>query len=285
VKRTPNLPITPEGSIGTHWQLPILMYRSVPHHSSETAAPRSTPACQLEEQLASLIAAGWQPVGITEALRIIGENSSRRIVAMTFDEGLLDFLNAFDLLRRFGARATLYIPTRDIGMRVSRWDKAQSKLSWEHLAEVAEAGIEIGSQSVSGRPLDTFERAYAEDEVRTSKRKLEDRLAVPIVSFCYPQGYSSRRTRRVVAEAGYSNACILGLRIASHLDDCVALPRLRVQSGVDGQKMVRIVNSGQPGIGAYLCRSSAPAWQLTRQAAAKIVPATRPIQQEPMQLT
>jgi peptidoglycan/xylan/chitin deacetylase (PgdA/CDA1 family) len=79
--------------------LPILRYRSVPHHSPDTAVPRSVPVARLEEHLTFLVTNGWRLVGITDALHILEQDASRRVVALTFDDALLDFLNAFDLLQ------------------------------------------------------------------------------------------------------------------------------------------------------------------------------------------
>jgi peptidoglycan/xylan/chitin deacetylase (PgdA/CDA1 family) len=214
----------------------------------------------------SLIAGGWQLVGLTEALNILSEGSARRIVALTFDDALLDFLNAFDVLSRFGARATLYVPTRDVGTRVSRWDKGQSRLSWEHLIEIAEFSIEIGSQSVSGRPLDIGAGVWVKNELRESKRELEDRLATPIESFCYPHGYSTFRVQRMVADVGYSNACVIDSRVASSTDDRFALPRLRIESGITGREILHLVREGEHGIIPQLNRIAAPAWRMTRRS-------------------
>ena len=43
-------------------------------------------------------------------------------------------------------------------------------------------------------------------EVGESRRVLQDRLGLPIESFCYPNGNSDARTARAVAEAGYRRA-------------------------------------------------------------------------------
>src|SRR5687768_13179095 len=78
---------TPAGVPG---HLPILRYHSVSHHSPETALPGSVAVSVLEEQLTSLVASGWQLMGVTEALRRIADDKAGRIVALTFDDGLLD---------------------------------------------------------------------------------------------------------------------------------------------------------------------------------------------------
>jgi peptidoglycan/xylan/chitin deacetylase (PgdA/CDA1 family) len=229
------------------WRLPILRYRSVPHHSPETAAPRSVPAVRLEEHLSFLVTAGFQLLGLSEALRALREDGSRRVVALTFDDALLDFLNAFDLLERFGARATLYVPTDTVGMRVSRWDRGLSRLSWYDLQEIAVAHFEIGSQSVSSRHLDFRSDAAVFAQVRDSKQEIEDHLGLRVESFCSAGGHSSHRLRRAVGAAGYSNACSTFRRVARTQDDVFNLPRLRVKPSATGCRVDGLLRSGGGG--------------------------------------
>lgn len=258
--------------------LPILRYRSVPHHSLATAAPGSVPASVLEEQLTTLAARGWQLVGVTEALHRLSEDRARRIVALTFDDGLLDFLNAFDVLDAVGARATLYIPSGSIGTRVSRWDRGQSKLGWEEIQHLSEAGMEIGSRAVSNRPLDAHPDAAVRTEVVESKWSLEDQLGRPITSFCYPGGLAGARVRRAVAGAGYSNACTIEpLPRAGRKDDVLALPRIRVGAGDTATKIDLLVSRGRPeSVGTYLARAARPVVQMTWRSAVRALHAAVP---------
>jgi peptidoglycan/xylan/chitin deacetylase (PgdA/CDA1 family) len=226
------------------WRLPILRYRSVPHHSPETAAPRSVPAVRLEEHLSFLVAAGFRVVGVTDALRVLHEDGHHRVVALTFDDALLDFLNALELLELFGARSTLYVPTATVGRRPSRWDREPSRLGWWHLQEIAAAGFEIGSQSVSSRPLSGRPDTVVDIEVRDSKQEIEDRLGLRVESFCFPAGRSSRRLRDAVSAAGYSNACSMTPRVARAQDDVFYLPRLRVRSSATGHRIDGLLRTG-----------------------------------------
>jgi peptidoglycan/xylan/chitin deacetylase (PgdA/CDA1 family) len=252
-----------------HWLLPILRYRSVPHNSPETAAPRSIPAARLEEHLTFLVASGWQLVGVTEALRMLRLNNSRRLAALTFDDALLDFLNAFDLLCKFDARATLYVPTGAVGIRVSRWDKGLSRLGWQYIEQVADAGIEIGSQAVSPDSLDGRTDTDIASEVRDSKKEIEDRLGRAINSFCYPAGRSSTRARKAVQMAGYSNACSIGFRVGSSRDDEFDLPRLRVQPSATGNRIDTLLHTGGARPGTSVLRLFAPLSRMARRTVAR----------------
>lgn len=247
------------------WRLPILRYHSVSHSRPETALPGSTSAALLKQHVVGLVAAGWRLVGITQALEILHQDNSSRVVAMTFDDGLLDFLNAFELLVELNVRATLYVPTETIGVRVSRWDRGQSKLDWAALDEMRRHGVEIGSQSVRGRPLDRCQEVEMTGEIQDSKRRLEDRLASAVTSFCYPHGYSNAGVRRAVADAGYSNACTLGSRIACSTHDELTLPRIRVRSGVTGTTIQELVCRGESGMAPRTRSIAMPAWRIVRR--------------------
>jgi peptidoglycan/xylan/chitin deacetylase (PgdA/CDA1 family) len=258
------------------WRLPVLRYHSVPHHSPETAAPGSVPASVLEEQLTALRTAGWQLLGITEALRAIGGGRTRRVVALTFDDGLLDFLNAFEILQGLGARATLYIPTSTVGVRVSRWDRGHSRLGWDEIGHLGEAGVEIGSQSVHNRSLAARSTSVVRDEVLQSRRLLEDRLAVPITSFCYPLGDTSARVRRAVADAGYANGCTADPRTATSADDVLDLPRIRVRGRLSHGKIGDLVTGDTGGTAVSVTRIALPAWRRARRTALRALHTVSP---------
>jgi hypothetical protein len=67
-------------------------------------------------------------------------------------------------------------------------------LGWYDIEQVANAGVEIGSQAVSSRPIDG-RPAVALAEVRDNKQDIKDRLGQRVNSFCYSAGRSSPRAR------------------------------------------------------------------------------------------
>ncbi len=135
--------------------LPVLMYHSVSTvdgHLRELAVPKD----RLREQLGALADAGYALVGLTEALH----DNGTRAVAVTFDDGYVDFLDGLDVLREVGATATLYVCPGHIGDRMA----LGPLLSWDQVREVAAAGIEIGNHSLtrrSGRAANGWHRSWA----------------------------------------------------------------------------------------------------------------------------
>ncbi|WP_448642100.1 polysaccharide deacetylase family protein [Geodermatophilus sp. URMC 63] len=253
------------------WRMPVLMYHSVPATAPATPHEHAVPAAELEEQLTQLADDGWQLVGLTEALALRSADPAARVVAVTFDDGLLDFLNAVEVLTRVGARATVYVPTGDVGLRLAADDPHGSRLSWAELADAAAAGVEIGSHSVNHRTMDVLPAADLRTELVDSRRAIEDALGLPVRSFCYPHGYSSRRVERMVAAAGYSNGCTVGRRIATSSDGPYRVPRLHVRPGVTGDAFEELLRVGEPGLTPRLKRVAAPAWRLARQAAVHVL--------------
>lgn len=255
------------------WRLPILRYRSVPHHSPETAAARTVPVSLLEEHLHFLTTTGWKLVGVTEARQLLEENRSRPVIALSFDDALLDFLNAYDLIRRFGARATLYVPTGAVGRRASRWEpRERSHLGWDELAHLGRAGVEIGSRAVNARAQNGLR--VATDEVQASKNELEDRLGLHVESFCYPAGVSSAQMRSAISRAGYASACTTEFRVASSADDVLALPRLRIRPNSTGAGIEEQVQRDRVGFSPPIRRTASSVWHMTCRTASRITHGT-----------
>jgi peptidoglycan/xylan/chitin deacetylase (PgdA/CDA1 family) len=79
-------------------------------------------------------------------------------------------------------------------------------MTFEEIAELAAAGHEIGSHSMTHCLMPECDDAALAYELGESRRILEDRVRCSIESFCYPNGDADIRTAKAVANAGYSRA-------------------------------------------------------------------------------
>jgi peptidoglycan/xylan/chitin deacetylase (PgdA/CDA1 family) len=87
-------------------------------------------------------------------------------------------------------------------------------MTWEMLAEMARAGITVGSHTRS-HPVLTNETAQTVlAEVAGSRQALERALGIPVRHFAYPGGHFNRGVVRAVADAGYR----FGYTICRHRD-------------------------------------------------------------------
>jgi peptidoglycan/xylan/chitin deacetylase (PgdA/CDA1 family) len=252
---------------------PALMYHAVSRVGGRLRRLGLSPE-QLAAQLAALQRAGYELMGLTEALAAVTREPSRAVVAVTFDDGYRDFLHAaVPVLQALDARATVYVPTAFAGGRAhwlgARAESVPPLLTWGELGDCVSSGrVEIGSHSHTHVHLDTLGPQALEVELRHSKRLLEERLQTPVVSFCYPHGYHSRGVREAVRNAGYDNASEVGRRLRSACHRW-SVSRLAVDSSHAPAAVVREVKSGGPVLVPSAKRALQPAWRLARQRGAR----------------
>jgi len=251
--------------------LPVLMYHSVSTVDSGPLRALAVPPDRLREQLAALAAHGYALVGLTEALRRKEKNTDDRIVAVTFDDGYLDFLTAgLDVLRDVGATATLYVSVGHIGAGAAPMATTGTfgpLLSWDQVREVAAAGVEIGDQRQIHHALDVLGPAVLDREIRDGRDRLTREISADVPSFAYPHGYNSARVRATVARYGHDNACEVGRRLYEPPGARFAVPRLHITPDHDGPGTVAAVCTGEPGLVPALKRVARPAWRVARWAA------------------
>ncbi|HEU4514605.1 MAG TPA: polysaccharide deacetylase family protein [Nocardioidaceae bacterium] len=222
--------------------VPVFMYHSVTDHPVDATRSLSVSPRLLAEQLAALADLGFTGVSFSrlrDAL-VRDEHLPDRTVVLTFDDGYDDFHGAaLPLLERHGFSATVFVTTgwvRDAGRHAAGRPLART-LSWSQVAEAAAAGVEIGAHSHSHPELDQLPQRALQDELRTSKALLEDRLDGAVRSLAYPYGYSSRRVRAAAAAVGYDAAAAVANAVARDDADPFAVPRLTVRRSMTAETL------------------------------------------------
>jgi peptidoglycan/xylan/chitin deacetylase (PgdA/CDA1 family) len=143
-------------------------------------------------------------------------------VALTFDDGYADAYDAaLPVLQQHGFQATFYIVTNFVGQ--------PGYMSWEQVAALNTAGMEIGSHTLDHPSLTTLDVGELSRQVSESRQVLEQRLGIVVTSFCYPVGIYDWITIDYVRAAGYTNA--VTTRWDSDYSDPLALPRRRIGGG------------------------------------------------------
>ena len=150
-------------------------------------------------------------------LRDAWNEPDRKTAVVTFDDGYEDILQAVSILDDYGATATVFVITDDVGERGVVWEEAGEKLpadmlTWKSLAFLQQHGWEIASHSNRHVHFTRYTEAQQFDFVSTSIMKLEERLGQRIVSFAYPYNSYNAITKAVVARLGIqyavtTNAC------------------------------------------------------------------------------
>lgn len=121
-------------------------------------------------------------------------------VCLTFDDAYEDFYtHVYPLLRTFGLRAVLGIPTGYIEETVSETPAFPAPLcSWDMLREMVVSGHVIPASHSHTHPHLSRCRDLWEAECVASKQNLSTRLGVSVDTFIYPYGDMSRSLHRFI---------------------------------------------------------------------------------------
>lgn len=130
-------------------------------------------------------------------------------IAVTFDDGYESvYTDAFPELEARRTTATVFPVVAAIGS-TNTWDVRLSlrrarHLSWAQVEELAGRGIEFGSHTLTHRDLTALGDVALREELRASKRMLEDHTGRPVETIAYPFGKCDERVEDAALEAGYA---------------------------------------------------------------------------------
>lgn len=233
------------------WKRPrVLMYHMVREHidGAKFNKLRVQPI-EFEKQVAWMKAEGFHFVTMQELQDNWGKHPEKT-VAITFDDGYLDNLeNAYPILEKYQAKATIYVVVDRHDRDWSTYKKAhhnsgelarESKLNDEQVHFLAQSGIvEIGSHTLTHANLDKLSDAECLVELRDSKAQLEQLTQKSVMSFAYPFGIYSQRDVAIAKQVGYSNAVTTKEGIDSDSPDFMQLQRIKI-SGKDSMFAVKL---------------------------------------------
>jgi peptidoglycan/xylan/chitin deacetylase (PgdA/CDA1 family) len=209
-------------------RVPVLMYHEIADATATSSGLAVSPEV-FADQLAHLSDAGFHTITAGELSAILADGVGKlpeRPVVLTFDDGYGDFYSqALPLLTRHGFTATLFQTTGWVGKE----DVAKRMLNWRELAELEQAGIEIGAHTCTHPQLDQLPEKELHEELYVSKSLLEDNLGLKVPGLAYPYGYSSAKVRRVAREIGYEYGYSVGNAITTNAAGKFTFPRLTVR--------------------------------------------------------
>lgn len=161
-------------------------------------------------QLAELEAAGFSTPHFESVSA--AETPPSPVVFLTFDDGFRDvFENALPLMQTHKFRGIQFLVSTLIG-KTNEWqqkagDVSEPLMNEAQVREWLAAGQQIGSHTQTHPRLTQSSPSAAAEEIKASKKSLEDQFGAPIEHFCYPYGDWNERVRDLVIEAGYKTAC------------------------------------------------------------------------------
>jgi peptidoglycan/xylan/chitin deacetylase (PgdA/CDA1 family) len=105
-------------------------------------------------------------------------------------------------------------------------------ITWDQAREMAAAGIEIGSHTVTHPILTQLDQGRLEYELQQSRRRLEHVLDNEVALFCYPNGDYDSRVRGAVERAGYRLAVTTEGGLNDRASDPLALRRVHTEGDI-----------------------------------------------------
>ena len=153
---------------------------------------------------------------------------------LSFDDGhMSNYTVAFPMLVARGWPGCFFIVASRVG--------APHALGWRELREMAAAGMEIGSHSLTHPFLHRASAADIRREFGESKRILEDGLGQAITAASLPHGSAGAQARAVIAELGYRAFCTSEPGLVSPRTDRLAVPRIAIKQRTPAAFLANIV--------------------------------------------
>lgn len=115
---------------------------------------------------------------------------------VTFDDGLLDnYTQAFPILQEYGLKAYFFIMPLKVG--------TPGYMHWEQIKALKNAGMVIGSHGMTHRILTELNSEELDDEIKASKKMLEENLGKTVDYFSIPRGFYNQEVIARAKAAGY----------------------------------------------------------------------------------
>jgi peptidoglycan/xylan/chitin deacetylase (PgdA/CDA1 family) len=189
--------------------IPILYYHFVKNPNANTRIKGLyTNAVHFEWQIKQLIKKGFTFITFEDILKKKYDENKRNVI-LTFDDGCESlYYNAFPILKKYGAKAVIYLVANSIGDTNVVWPMNENLdplniLTKNQIREMMEYGIEFGSHLCHHVHLPKLSKKEMTEELFESKKILEAELGKEINSVAYPFGSYNSTVLEIAKQAGY----------------------------------------------------------------------------------
>ena len=176
--------------------VPILLYHRI--DVSPIGSRYYVPPEKFEEQIKLLHDWEYTSISTSMLVKAITEGAPLppRPIIITFDDGHLDnYTTAFPIMQKYGFTGVLYLVGGFIG--------AQEYMNVDQIKELAAAGWEVGSHSMSHQQLTSLDPEQQRYEIVESRKFLQEKLDLPVLTLAYPFGAMNGSAADYAHFAGY----------------------------------------------------------------------------------
>lgn len=222
----------------TEYQVPILMYHYIRDASGESELGQnlSVSPQNFETHVKYLKENNYETLKLVDLSdpdkkaisKIIYEK--KKPIVLTFDDGYTDaYSQAWPILKKYDFVATFFIIRNYVGK--------DNYMTQAQIDELAKAGMEIGSHSLTHPDLTKISPDDAQSQIALSKDNA--------LTFCYPSGKYNQAIVKLIQEAGYQAAVTTKFGIADQNSSILELPRVRVENTSAETLMDKIDAAGE----------------------------------------
>jgi len=206
--------------------VPIILYHRI--DISPINSQYYVPPNKFEEEMKLLHDWGYETISTELLIKAITEGADLppRPLLITFDDGHLNnYTAAFPIMQKYGFTGVLYIVANYMG--------ADQYMNADQIKEMANAGWEVGSHSISHSDLTSLEPYRQRYEVVESRTLLEEALGVPVLTIAYPFGVSDSSVIDYAHFAGYIGGMSLGFTYDQGVSNLYTLQRRDIKGTYD----------------------------------------------------
>ena len=239
----PLRPVNPGGLFADGYQVvSVLTY----HHFSEHCTNAlCLPVDEFARQMDFLKKEGYRAVNMKELLKFIDyqEPLPRKTVAITIDDGYRSVYDlAYPILKKHSFTATLFIYTDFI-------DNSPNALTWEQLRELAQAGFEVESHTITHADLTLKRKGESqakylqriERELQVPRELIRKNLGQNPVWLAYPYGRWNNLVVSMAMEAGYRGGVTVTRGVTPFFANPFKVGRNQVMNPATGDSFEQLV--------------------------------------------
>lgn len=214
--------------------IPILMYHYVGNNPNPADLQRdilSITPDKLEEQFTWLSKNGFTPITLDTLYGIFSKRETiSKPIVLTFDDGYVDFyVNAFQILRKYGFHAVAFIPTGLVG--------TSYYMSWDQIREINNSGlVSFQAHSVTHPNLPSLPYHQILSELSDSKKALEQQLGTHVNFISYPFGASNSLVWQAANSSGFVGG--VGTWLGKVTEPGINMPRIRIAGSISIQEFI-----------------------------------------------
>ncbi len=177
------------------------------YHQFNSAGLYSMSAAEFRQNLEMIRDRGYTVVPLSHVIEFYQgkrDDLPEKSLVITIDDGYRSvYKYAYPILKEFGYPWVFYVYSDYVG-------SGAGAVTWEQLKEMAQNGMELGGHSKShpmltkrmGKSQEEYEQ-WLYEEIVLSRKIIEEKTGIPVVSFSYPYGAFDAAVREKTIAAGY----------------------------------------------------------------------------------